>query len=225
MRRTVAAAFVAASSLLVLIPSYSQAAPAPTDKHHAAPSHHQATTRPYLDDVLGKKKGQGLAAEANKWPSAKLTWKLDHYSSRPDLRGKQDEVENALAKALNTWAKVSKLRFTKTTGSQANIKIGFYTGGHGDNAPFDGQGGVLAHAYEPQWGMLHFDDREPWSTTTQSGRTNLNSVALHELGHILGLSHSANPKSIMYPYYTGPKTTLGKEDIQRIQALYGAPVR
>ncbi|MFJ9468214.1 matrixin family metalloprotease [Streptomyces caniferus] len=181
--------------------------------------------RPYLDDALREKKREGVAAEANKWPTAHLTWKLDHYSSRSDLRGKRAEVENALAKAMNTWAKVSKLRFTKTTSSQANIKIGFYTGDHGDNAAFDGRGGVLAHAYEPHWGMLHFDDRESWSTTAQSGRTGLDSVALHELGHILGLGHSANPKSVMYPYYTVPKTTLGQEDIQRIQALYGAPIR
>lgn len=219
MRRTVAAALAAASSLIVLIPSYSQAAPAP------AQGKHDAVTRPYLDDVVGKEKRQGFAAEANKWPTAHLTWKLDHYSSRADLRGKRTEVENALEKAMNTWAKVSKLRFTKTTGSKADITIGFYTGAHGDNAAFDGKGGVLAHAYEPQWGMLHFDDQEPWSTTVQSGRTNLTSVAVHELGHVLGLSHSADRKSIMYPYYMGPKATLGQEDIQRIQALYGAPGR
>lgn len=42
---------------------------------------------------------------------------------------------------------------------------------------------------------------------------------------ILGRGHSANPKPIMYPYDTGPKATLSQEDIQRIQALYGAPVR
>ncbi|MFG2095483.1 M10 family metallopeptidase domain-containing protein [Streptomyces sp. NPDC048612] len=224
MRRTLAAALVAASSLLVLIPSSSQAAPASAGERHAARSHDHATTRPYLDDVLGKKQRVGFAAEANKWPTSRLTWKLDHYSSRSDLRGKRAEVENALAKAMNTWAKASKLRFTKTTGSKANIKIGFHTGDHGDNAAFDGKGGVLAHAYEPQWGMLHFDDQEPWSTTAQSGRTDLSSVALHELGHILGLDHSADRKSIMYPYYTGGKT-LGQEDIQRIQALYGAPGR
>ncbi|MGX1756436.1 matrixin family metalloprotease [Streptomyces lydicus] len=51
------------------------------------------------------------------------------------------EVESALEKAMNTWAKVSNLRFTKTTGSKADIKIGFYTGNHGDHAAFDGQGG------------------------------------------------------------------------------------
>ncbi|XP_049746155.1 matrix metalloproteinase-26 isoform X2 [Elephas maximus indicus] len=53
---------------------------------------------------------------------------------------------------------------------------------------------------------------------------NLFLVATHELGHALGLYHSGNPNSIMYPTYEykDPRTFhLSLEDIRRIQHLYG----
>jgi hypothetical protein len=45
------------------------------------------------------------------------------------------------------------------------------------------------------------------------------AVALHEAGHALGLVHSDNPNSVMYPLSTN--TRLSREDIANFQALYG----
>lgn len=64
------------------------------------------------------------------------------------------------------------------------------------------------------------------STNSASGTTNydLYTVALHEVGHILGLADNPNDSSsVMFPYYTGPRTGLGTADVTAIQALYGAP--
>ena len=53
--------------------------------------------------------------------------------------------------------------------------------------------------------------------------TDLFQVALHEIGHNLGLEHSNERNSIMYPYLLDGNDALDTDDIAGIQALYGRP--
>ena len=47
------------------------------------------------------------------------------------------------------------------------------------------------------------------------------SMALHELGHSLGLGHTNVPNSIMQPFYNPYLMDLGEDDIAGVQKLYG----
>ena len=88
--------------------------------------------------------------------------------------------------------------------------------------PFNGPGGVLAHAFYPENGGAHFDEDEDYTEGVDSG-VNLLQVAVHEFGHLPGLGHSNVQGSIMYPTYNGyvPDMTLEQDDIDGIQSLYG----
>ena len=93
---------------------------------------------------------------------------------------------------------------------------------HGDGSPFDGPGKVLAHAFYPQNGRVHFDEDERFTINGRPG-IDLLWVAVHEIGHAIGLAHSDVRTSIMWPSYTGYKANLrlDNDDIQGVQSLYG----
>ncbi|XP_060622945.2 stromelysin-2-like [Anolis sagrei] len=156
-----------------------------------------------------------------KWEKKDLTYSIQNYT--PDME--RADVDNAIERALKMWSDVTPLTFTRVSDSSADIEISFASRYHGDFIPFDGQGGQLAHAYSPAYGgNAHFDEDETWMTSSTG--INLFIVAAHEFGHSLGLYHSRELDSLMFPTYQfgDPQTlTLHRDDIEGIQHLYGPP--
>nr|ARU77701.1 MMP-19 [Sinohyriopsis cumingii] len=164
----------------------------------------------------------------SKWPTKTLSWKITVYSRSSPLT--RDEQRDAMARAFDIWAKKTQLRFQYVENPRdfADIDIKFAVGQHSNEGQyaFDGPGGVLAHAFFPTVGMVHFDDQEKWmlGARAQFQGTELFIVAAHEFGHALGLSHSNVQGSLMAPFYAySPALTLHKDDIDGIQYLYGTP--
>ncbi|XP_060681767.1 macrophage metalloelastase-like isoform X2 [Hemiscyllium ocellatum] len=134
-------------------------------------------------------------------------------------------VDEVLRRGFKHWSDVTPLSFRKTDAI-ADIEIIFSSGEHGDGVPFDGSGGVLAHAFAPGPGLggdAHFDDAEIW--TTGNDGINLEIVVTHEVGHSLGLGHSNKRDAVMFAtYFFRDPFMLSPDDVRGIQFLYGRPV-
>ncbi|XP_008297653.1 matrix metallopeptidase 30 [Stegastes partitus] len=159
-----------------------------------------------------------------KWDKTVITYRITQYT--PDLS--QSDVDATIANALKLYSDVIPLDFKQIDSGTADIMILFKPREHGDFAPFDGEGGVLAHAYSPgegHGGDTHFDEDENWTLT--SAGSNLFLVAAHEFGHALGLAHSQVQTALMHPTYQYVNTVgykLPDDDRQGVQALYGVRV-
>lgn len=133
----------------------------------------------------------------------------------------------AVQRAFNTWASaLCGVSFRLVTSAAADFQIGWFAGNHGDGSAFDGVGNTLAHAFYPppcggaNAGACHFDEAETWSLNGAGSTFDLETVALHEIGHLLGLAHSSVAGSVMFPSYGGVRRNLTQDDIDGIRRLY-----
>lgn len=140
----------------------------------------------------------------------------------------ESSITTVLSNAMNRWAGAAPLTFTNALYAQ-DIQFSWAVGDHGDGYPFSS--GILGHGFYPVcsktftctgWGgVIHFNNYYSWTTNGDvfGFTANLSSVALHEVGHTLGLGHSADPNAVMYPTDHG-QTELQPDDRAGIRALY-----
>uniref|UniRef100_A0A672FJQ5 Matrix metallopeptidase 21 n=1 Tax=Salarias fasciatus TaxID=181472 RepID=A0A672FJQ5_SALFA len=189
----------------------------------AAPeSSSDSETSPLLTDLVSKrrrKRESGFMA----FSKEVLRWRLigEGYSSQLTV----EEQRYIFRLAFRMWSEVSPLEFVEDTRSpleDVDIKLGFGTGRHlGCNQRFDGTGQEFAHAWF--LGDIHFDDDEHFTGPNAGSGISLLKVAVHEIGHVLGLPHIYRPGSIMQPSYLPHEAAFEMDwmDRKEIQHLYG----
>lgn len=192
-----------------------------------------AFTQADMSDYNLKKKRGGLSKQqrrkrfalfGGRWEKTHLTYKIMRFPWQMS----EDKVRRVFTEAFGVWGEVTPLTFREVTDEKADIIIDFNRYWHGDSLPFDGPGGILAHAFFPRThreGEVHFDYDEHWTIGNNVG-TDLLQVAAHEFGHALGLQHSLEPDAVMCPFYSDSyPLRLSEDDKKGIQYLYGPPQR
>ncbi|WP_395745613.1 matrixin family metalloprotease [Prosthecobacter sp.] len=143
-----------------------------------------------------------------------------------------DQAFQAVRNAFATWSSITSFSFHEVSSDQfPDIIIGWVTSSDSD-FPNMAQNDVLAHAdYPPNCAVisgigprpLHFNDTTAiWCVGATPGAFDIESVALHEIGHILGLAHSSDISAVMYPSVqpNAIRRDLAQDDIDGIRQLY-----
>jgi hypothetical protein len=158
------------------------------------------------------------------WGTHKLTYCIKNRDR--DLSA--NAWDDAIARALASWTAVCDLQFTRV--NLVNSANFIFDIGSGRGSNFDGPGGTLAWAQLPPNGrykgqlLCKHDAGETWTTSRNKRGILLENVTCHEVGHLLGLTHSRSRGALMAPYYSpNVRNPQANDDISRIQRLYGKP--
>ena len=211
--------------LTMLAASWAAASPASHHGHHARGKRHRHAKRVRYDD-LGMHLDAKISWEIKsqwKWPADPPVGTLTYciLNGTVDIEGSAED--GAIEEALLLWDEpAERLAFSEDC-EKPKITFKWATGNHNDGFPFDGENGVLAHAFYPEDGRVHFDDDENWTLSERKNEEqpiDLTTVAAHEIGHALGLGHSEIKTALMAPFYTGSHRFLSEDDLTGLKELF-----
>lgn len=171
------------------------------------------------DDKPSPGRVKRFSVSGYRWETMHLTYRIHNFASNGGLTVSQQR--GIIRRAFKAWEKIGPVSFSEVnnSSSNANISISFVARVHASCCcKFDGTGGSIAHAFYPKSGALHFDDDEQYTNSNTTGY-NLFSIALHEIGHLLGLKHSNDPKAVMYMEYKNNQN-LTDEERHGIEYIY-----
>jgi hypothetical protein len=141
--------------------------------------------------------------------------------------------ENLFRKAAQQWGQQTNLNFTVIADSGAASGSGSYQQGD----PTMGDIRIGGYDFGNKTTLAYTDFPPPGNNYSIAGDVAFNTnsgigwnngsnidvftVAMHEIGHALGLGHSTTSSAIMYATYSGVKAGLNSDDITGIKTIYG----
>jgi hypothetical protein len=155
-----------------------------------------------------------FSLEGAKWGSPELgtaggtvTWAVDNNNSQAELQ--------SINAAFAEWSEVANIQFQQVA-STVDSDIDFA------NSALDGAGNVLGvTGFSYAGGQLQSAEIQFDSGDNLSG-SDFSLVAIHEIGHAIGLGHYNDDDAVMNSFANFDLTGLEQSDIDGIVALYGA---
>lgn len=143
------------------------------------------------------------------------------------------DAATALGNTYGDWSSVGGSTYRITSGGTTSRCPSLVKGCRGGQR-FDGFNdvgwsrlsgstlGVTWYSTSVDEADMSVNTRYPWSTGCRqvSGAYDLETVYLHENGHVAGLGHSSDPSAVMYPSYQTARCTLAQDDKNGLAALY-----
>lgn len=114
-----------------------------------------------------------------------------------------NKTKAEIKKAFSTWNKATGIGF-KEVSNLESYDMTFDWQNRDSDERFKGNQNILAYAninckQSVLGNGIRFCNNHVWTLSGENGKKDLQTVALHEIGHILGFSHNTKNNSVMYP--------------------------
>jgi hypothetical protein len=142
------------------------------------------------------------------------------FVPRPDFEDSGDAalLQEAAARGLRAWNEQPFQILTDLRGNRSPMFAVRWSRTLSGNRI-----GVAHTQWSPRTGLqvvtIELSTRNPFDPSRLNDARQVQLAAAHEMGHALGLPHSASQRDVMYPSNTA--TSLSAQDYRSMEALYG----